>query len=425
MKKIMICTLLVILAMGVGTVCYGAQSGFGSGAAVIAEDVEMVKTGIVGERLSFGDGDFKSALCIPNFERITVTRVPSSAEGTLFLNGRRVSDGTVIERRHIGGLCFIPASDSVRECSFAFKVEGRGAGAEFDCRMKFIGGLNLPPVAEESNKSVKTQREVGVYGSMSAVDPEGDEIEYIVVSYPKYGILTMTDGDGGYRYTPVEGYTGDDRFVYVAMDEYGNYSYPAEVRLRVTERMSEAVYRDMQTRPEYNAALAMTAMNVMNGRIIGDGVYFMPDEGVSRAEFLAMALKCAGIDAAEDGAATFFDDDGDIPDALRPYVVAAQRRGLINGEYADGKLCFCPNRAVTKYEAAGLMAAVMGIDTEGEDGEFELEVSAPVWARGDVCAMYTLGIFDTSEDRDATAEVARADAAGYLYRMMSREKTAP
>ena len=52
-------------------------------------------------------------------------------------------------------------------------------------------------------------------------------------------------------------------------DSYGNYSELCKVSIDVTERMSEAVYADMKNHKEYNNAILLTAMGIMDGKLIG------------------------------------------------------------------------------------------------------------------------------------------------------------
>ena len=335
------------------------------------------------------------------------------------LGGRRVSEGKVISRRDLGGLTFIPATDKLSECSFRFTVNGYASVGEIECTLKLIDRINYPPKADGSSEKIeRTQASVAVWGCAKVSDPEGDELCYTVISYPENGRLSSFDKESGsYCYQPYDGYTGEDKFVYVARDSYGNYTYPITVKVSISERMTPTEYADMIDRPEYNAALAMTAMNVMNGRLVGDGVYFMPDEAVSRAEFLAMALKCAGIRPAENDTETFFDDDADIPRALKGYVKAAAELGITNGSFDDGKLSLLPNEVITKYEAAAIIAKISGIHDSDEDREYS-DTLVPVWARGSVSAMYTLGIFDENDVKSAADSMSRAEAAGYLYRML-------
>ena len=304
----------------------GAAASFGSGARVVAADVNMIKTGLIGQRISFTDGDFKSALCLPDFDAIRIIRIPSSTEGTLLLDGRRVAEGKIIKRRDIAKLSFLPASDSVRECSFRFAVN-ESCATEMDCILKFIDRVNYEPKVEEAVSAAenRTQMNIPYYGTMCGTDPEGDKLEYIIVLYPKNGTVELTESGGEYCYTPKADFVGEDSFTYVLRDEYGNYSSPTTVSLNVIERMCGAVYRDMLGRSEYNAAVAMTAMNVMTGKLVGDDLYFMPDEGITRAEFIAMALKCSGAKIDTKVSKTIFDDDDLISPSLKPYVSAAQK----------------------------------------------------------------------------------------------------
>ena len=413
---VLACATVILLSAG-ATVALA--SDFGSGAEVIAENEEMVKSGLFGKRIDFTDGDFKSAMAVADFESITVTRIPPSSEGVLMLDGRRVGVGKVITRREIGGLSFIPSGEAIPESGFSFTVNGL-SGVEIDCRLRYTDRINYAPSTEghSSESSVRTQESVSVYGRMYGKDPEGDALVYRVIAYPKSGSLEVTDSEtGAYRYTPTEGYVGEDKFVYVVRDEYGNYSYPVTVRLEVNERMSPTKYADMDLRSEYNAALAMTAIGVMNGRLVGDGMYFMPDEEVTRAEFLAMAMKSVGISPDRVGTKTVFDDDADIPEALRGYVSKAARLGIVGGDFEGGRLVFAPREAITKYEAARIMSSVLGLEISEEDEEYE-DTSVPVYARGSVSVMYTLGVFDEGDGEDMTECVSRADAASYLYRLL-------
>ncbi len=422
MKKIILTALTALLILGSLTItALAASPFFGYGAEVVASNVTMVKSGLLGKKLCFSDADFKSAMCVPDFGSITVTKIPSSTEGVLLLGGRRVSEGRVIKQKNLGALVFVPKSDKVSEASFSFCSEGYLGGAEIECRMKFLDKVNYAPEADKnaSAEVFNTQENIAVFGTLSAVDPEGDAIEYIIVSYPSHGVLEEPKSESGrFCYTPREGYTGKDSFVYTARDEYGNYSEPIKVSIRVSERMCDTVYTDMIGREEYNGAVAMTAMGVMSGRILGDDIYFMPEEELSRAEFVSLALKSLGIKADSSLSSTYFDDDGDIPSSLLPYVATAQRLGVIGGDFSDGRLLFSPNESITKYEAAKIMASLIGEETMSEEDVFADDTETPVWARGGVSAMVILGVFDSSDTEAVSSPVTRADAADYLYRLM-------
>ena len=418
-KRILVALTFSILCIFGLIGCVTASAYMGSGVMAVAADVDMVKTGLVGKKICFSDADFKSALTLADFDTVTITRIPASTEGTLLIGGRRVSEGRVIKRRNLASLVFVPATKDVRECSFSFTVDGYAGGAEIECRLRFLDNVNYAPETAERT-SVTTQAEISYFGTLTAAEPEEDGVKFMIVSYPSKGSLTLVDSESGrYCYTPGDGYTGTDKFVYVARDEYGNYSSLSTVSITVSARMCEAVYEDMGEREEYNAAVAMTAMGVMNGRLQGDGLYFMPEATVSRAEFVAMAMKCAGIRADSTLSSTYFDDDGDIPAGLKPYIATAQRIGLVNGDFRGGELLFSPNEAISGYEAAQIMARILGADEEGEESVFASDEQIPAWARVGVCAMYSFGIFDTDRGESLSESVTRANAAEYLYRMCS------
>ncbi len=418
MKTKKILAVLLLLAIFIPTLATGALAFRGAGVEVMSKDVCVVKAGLLGRKLTFSDADFKSAFAISDFEKITVTALPSSNEGTLLLAGRRISEGQSVKRRNIAAMVFVPASKEVTEASFSFTVDG---GRESVCRMRFTDKINYAPElggAGDASAYISTQADISVYGRMSATDKEGDSIEYMIVAYPKSGTLSVINEElGTYKYTPKASFTGYDSFVYVARDEWGNYSEPCEVSLKVVERMSDIVYRDMTDRTEYNAAVAMSAMGVMSGRQLGDDFYFRPDEAVSRAEFVAMALKSYGIRPDSTVGESYFDDNDEISPSLVGYVATAARLGVIDGEYEDGRLTFSPSKAISIYEAADIMSRLIGT-TDGEDSAYSEMTGVPVWARSGVAAMVVLGVID-SDAQDLTCAVTRADAAEFLYRMVN------
>lgn len=409
--KILLIVLSVAIAFGAMAPLAGAFTG--TGVEVLARDVSVVRSGIVGRKLVLSDKDIKCAFAIDDFESITVTALPSSKDGTLLLAGRRVREGQTVKRRNIAAMVFVPKDATVTETCFRFSLNGEG---DYLFTLKFLERTNYAPKLEggSTETSLSTQRDISVFGRMEATDPEGDRLTYVVCAYPRSGRLTEIGDGGEFMYTPNEGFTGYDRFVYAVRDEYGNWSEPKDVILRVNERMSEVVYRDMTDRAEYNAAVAMSAMGVMSGRLIGDDYYFIPEEGVTRAEFVAMALKAAGI-SAEVGE-SYFDDNEDIPAPLRGYIARAGSLGIVDGEYKDGRLLFSPARNITVIEAAGIMSRILGC-SGGESGEYSELTGVPSFAVGYLEAMSTLGIIDI-ESCNLEGEVNRADAAEFLYRMV-------
>ena len=422
-KKITVSVISALLLIG-SVFSIASSASFGSGVAVVASEAKIIKTGIYGQKIVFSDLDFKQGLAITDFDKIEIKKIPLSTEGTLLLAGRRVKEGTIIKRKNIGALVFVPASKTIEECKFSFTTEDFAEGAEVEFIIKFTDKVNYAPeINEIVSTSVSTQREISVFGQMSATDKEGDYIEYMVVSYPKSGILRVTNAENGeYVYTPPESFIGTDSFSYVARDEWGNFSKLCKVKIEVGERMSEVVYSDMTESPQYNAAVTLTAMGVMDGKMIGDGTYFMPEECVSRAEFLTMAMKCAGISGDKSTSQSYFDDNSEISAPHLPYVKTAAKLGIINGEFKGGKLLLRPNDTITKYEAAMIIAKLVDTSTTTSELSFTDTDTVPVWARDEVSALCSMGIISCDGDLvNGNAELTKAAAAEYLYNMLKHK----
>ena len=408
-----LCLTLVIVASSFVTLA--SASPFGIASEVISDEVTMIKAGLFGKKITFCDSDFKSALCINDFDAVKIESLPSSNAGTLRVGGRRVMEGQEIKRKSLARLEFIPKSREISEASFVFSVDG---GSSIVCTMKFTDKINYAPEhkAPTDSNAAATYESVSLFGRLYAEDPEGDELEYIVVAYPKYGYIE-TDNDGRYVYTPRDNYVGRDKFSYVVRDSFGNYTEPRTESISVYRRTTDVEYADMVGTREHNASLAMTALGVMNGRVIGDKTYFCPEEKLTRCEFVSMLLKSRGVRADSSVKSTFFDDDTDIPRALVGYIATAQRLGIIGGEFEGGKLLFKPNEEITKYECARIMSSLIGESSSVEEEVFMTDDGVPVWARGSVSHMRTIGVFD-SDEGGLTEAVTKADVAEYLYRLI-------
>lgn len=418
-KKI-ISASLALVTVFVGIFAVNASASFGAGVEVMTKSENLIKTGLFGKKLVFSDTDFKQGLAITDFDSVTITKIPPSTEGSLLLAGRRVSEGMKIRRKNIGSLVFIPTDKDVAESSFYFKVSPYADENEIEFKLKFTDKINYEPELEDASPtSILTQRDITIFGKMSATDKEGDEITYMVVAYPEYGTLEVLDEKTGkFRYTPPKGYVGEDEFCYVARDSWGNFSTLGRVSVNVSERLSEIEYRDMKESEGYNAAVALSAMGIMDGKIVGDGVYFMPEANVTRAEFVSMVMKALDIKADTTITESFFDDNGAIPKGLTSYVGTAERIGLITGKFENGKLLFSPNQAITSYEAASIIRRALGDKIELDVPTY-LESEIPIYAREDAYILCSLGIFDIEFSEIKKDDLmTKEECAMVLYKLL-------
>ncbi len=414
---ILVCFLILICT----SVSIFADASFGSGVNQIANESEIIKTATRGSKVIFSELDIKQSLLITDFDEIKITSIPKSTDGTLMFAGRRVYEGMTIKRKNIPALVFIPQSKDVTECSFTFVTPSYANGASVKFTLKFIEKVNYEPeIVDDALTTLTTQREIGIYGKMSAEDKEGDELEYMIIKYPKDGRLDVINSKTGeYVYTPPVDYTGEASFTYVARDVYGNFSTPSDVTINVIDRMSEVVYVDMKNHRDYSAAVALTALGVVDGKLIGGGMYFMPDETVTKAEFITMALKCAGINVDEKNTNVYFDDKDDIPAPILPYIAKASSLGAVYGSFKDGKLLLNPNEPITKYEVAMIISSLTEDIDEYVSLTFTDNDTYPVFAKDAIYKMCSLGIFEKDTATiDASKVLTKADCVRYLYNMM-------
>ena len=412
--------LLVLVAVPV------CASQMGSGVACLASTEPMVKSGIAGEPLSFSPADFRQAVGLSRIGGITVTELPDSTTGTLKLAGFRVKEGETIPEASLSSLTFTAATPLVSESSFRFKAEN-GSGVELTCRIRLTDEPNRAPsvgAIPETRLAVAAQSGTRTVGTLRSVDPEGDAVTYLLVTSPEHGSVVLTDRAAGtYCYTPKPGYTGSDRFRYVARDEYGNYSGIATVSVTVNARAVETVFDDMTGSPREGDALIAAAAGIMQGRIAGDRQLFDPAGTVTKAEFVVMAMKAAGIAPRAGLSHTFFDNDDTIPEEVGGYLATAQRMGIVVGTFDERGLTFAADEPITAAEAAAVAHRCLG----GRNAAVPVGSApsdVPVFARASVAALDGMGLLD-GIDRTKLAgktPLTRADAASLVAGMI-RETT--
>ncbi len=423
-RKLALLLAALLLLGGAAAVPISAYVRISYGTDCLAPASEMIKTVLRGDPFRFSETDFKQALGVSRVDAITVLTLPPAEDGALKLGESAVLCGQVISRKELAKLAFYPADKEMEKTSFTFCSNTTAGTTALTCTLRTADAINGAPRAgeEKSSLSVTTQKGIAVYGRMSAEDPEGDALSYFVISYPTRGRLTEADRTNGeFCYLPNEGTLGEDSFTYVARDEYGNYSYPVTVTVNVTARNTARVYADLNGHPAHHAALVLAEKNILLGSIEGDGMYFYPEEGLTRGEFLVMAMKSAGISPAAGVTKTWFDDDDKIPTTIKHYVATAALYGYVNGSFDGTGLYFYPDKTITRAEAAVMMNAILNIQSPEVRPVFVDSSDIPVWARESVYALHEAGIFSTEEGNSVSAAkpLTRANAAEALYAMMT------
>ena len=215
------------------------------------------------------------------------------------------------------------------------------------------------PVAE--NLEITTYRGVSCGGQLSAVDPEGDVLTYLVTTPPTKGTVEVEE-DGSFVYTPKEGKRGKDYFGYVAEDPEGNRSQEATVIIRIEKQKKGVSYSDMKGSAGEYAALLLSEEDVFTGEQIGGEYCFYPDRAVTRGEFLSMCMIVADEPVISAVMNTGYSDDEDIPAWMKPYVTATVMKGMDSPASGDAGRCFQPEASITRTEAVTMLNQALGLN---------------------------------------------------------------
>ena len=394
------------------------------GLRVMAAKEEMVFAGLCGNEISFTAEDIRRAMNLSELNYITVQSLPEPGEGTLFVGSVGATEGQVISAGSLSLLSFA-AADDTKPSEATMEISVNGSDYTVTCRLCLLDRLNYTPtvaLAPTVSLHIETYKGLPTAGTVSAYDPEGDELTYEIVRYAGHGRVSLTDRHtGAYVYTPDAGFVGQDSFDYVVYDRYGNYSTSATVSITVTPRPASVTYADIDGEGDAAAILSISAKGLMNGTKVGGETYFKPTESISRLEFLVTAMQAAGITAdtvASAGDPSFADRD-DIPVAMRPFVAYAAQKNYIGGKTIDGKLCFKPNDTITRAEAAVILSNIIGYAVEDTVTAFADADSMPVWSGEALTSLRALGILVTPDgNAHAGQTMTRATTAAWLCRSM-------
>ena len=394
------------------------------GLRVLAARDEIVFSGLCGNEITFTAEDFCRAMNLSSVNYITIQSLPTEGSGILYAGSVGASVGQTLSAGSLGNLSFA-AADDTKPCEAIMKVSVNGQGYEVTCRLKLTDRINYTPtvsLAPEVTLSVETYADMPAVGTLSAYDPEEDEMTFEIIRYAAHGRVTLTDKHtGAYIYTPDSGYVGTDAFSYVVRDQYGNYSTSAVISLTVSEKPASLTYADIDGIDEAAAILRVSAAGVMNGTRVGANQYFKPAEAMSRAEFLVIAMHAAGITEQDVAglSSPSFADAKEIPEAMAKYVSLAVRRGYVAGKQVDGKLCFCPDEPITRAEAAVILSNIIGYAKQTTVNAFADAEAMPAWSVKAMTSLKSLGILTPGDgNADARSLMTRADTALWLDRTM-------
>ena len=300
--------------------------------------------------------------------------------------------GTSIDATALEGLRFQSAQNpTVTTTSFLFTplFSTGQQGEEVTVTLYLLAQENQVPVAR--NMELVTYKNVPITGYFDAVDSDGDPLTFQLTSTPARGSVALAeDGSSRFVYTPYENKTGSDSFTYVAVDTAGNTSPEAKVSLRIEKPDTKVTYADLEGHEAQKAAIRLAEEGIYVGRYVNGRYFFDPDQAVSRAQFLTMAMAATGLEELEDVALTGFSDDASIPAWAKGPVSAALKAGAIQGSRDEtGAPVFGAGEAVTRAEAAVILDNLLDVTdvpvevfSSGAEGHWAAQAVANLSASG-------------------------------------------
>ena len=269
------------------------------------------------------------------------------------------------------------------------------------------------PIAR--NMEIKAYRGVAYTGTLTATDNEGEAVTFHIATLPAKGTLEFGE-EGVFVYTPDANKAGSDSFTFTAVDESGNVSAPATVKIKIARVSSGVDYADTEGRDCATAAVDLAEHGVFVGSKVGGDWFFEPERTVTRGEFVTMALAAAGIEAS-DVTVTGFADDGAIPTWAKGSAAAALAAGVVRGTATENGVAFRAERDVTLSEAAAMLGRILRV-TDVDLTDFD--ETAPAWYAQAVANLESVSVapaggFGGALDRSVT----RGEAARLLSAAMA------
>ncbi len=413
MKKIGFFGLLIFWLLCMGMTANAAL--LSPAISVMQDDFEMIKTGVGSNTVSFSREDFTSVLGTAEFSGIVIRNLPDPSDGVLKLGTEEIREGQIIETDMLDALRFVPAEPG-KTAVFDFLPCETNYEKPFVCTVYMLDTLNFAPTAQPC--AVSAMEGISVYGTLSAKDPDGDEITYHAASLPRNGILSLS-ADGSFIYTANEGSAPTDSFSYYACDRYGNRSQTAVVSINTTENASGIVYADLDRNECALPAAVLAEKGAFIGEKLGDEWIFSPDKTVTRADFLMMAMRMCDIDTSLRAAnQSGFADSDTFTATQNRYISVATGMGLVIGLDTENGRCFCPDEPITSEQASTLLGRI----AQYKELSFGKSVAASIDEEGvisdDGIAMLASVGLVVSDDRKT--ELTRADVARLLYTLTEK-----
>lgn len=363
------------------------------------------------EQFCFSGEDFTGA---GSDDGIFLTSLPVASVATVYHGDRILRAGDALPIHALDELTMTTHCISAKDTSISYYTVSDGTvSGRKELKFSILPKKNEAPKAE--NGTFETYRNIANTGTLPVTDPENGPLTYTIVTQPKRGTVELNE-DGTYSYTPFENKVGKDSFTFIATDDAGNASAEGKIFIEIKKPTDKEVYADMIGDEGAFTAMWLKEKGLFTGSEVGGNLCFEPEKAISRGEFLVMAMGVVEAEAEKSAMTTGFADENDTPVWLHPYITTALADGMISGTQCENGVCFLPQAALTKTEAAVMLQNMLQLPANNAHtvGAFE-ETELPAWAGEAVSALSSAGIcLDLSSTEEA---MTRREAANILYQV--------
>jgi hypothetical protein len=345
---------------------------------------------------------------------IIITDLPQASQGKLTVCGTNALLYETINRDGMNRLAFNPVKGSTN-ASFNFiplVPEKQEKAAKMVIAL--LDKPNTAPIAQLD--SIATEKNINIQGTLIVTDDDTDSLKIKIITPPEKGELTLNGIN--YTYEPFLDMTGNDSFVFIAVDKYGSTSAKTTENIKIEKPQGKISYADMNGNPYNYAAVKLAENGIMVSDKIGKNYYFKPDQIITKGDFLVMLIAASNKEKELSPTAnTGLQNDTQIPMYLKPYVEKAKVSGIIGGKVST--ISFNYNDPVTKTDAIMMIDSAAQIpDTELSAPVFNNNGTIPTWAMQAYINLYNNSIITKSEtNAESNGNLTRAEAAGMIWGM--------
>lgn len=354
----------------------------------------------------FRETDFR-ADTLSDLNGIFVTSVPEADVATVCLGERVIRAGDVLPCPCWASWSFCRSAPAGRRplCATAPSAARRSANRR---RSRSASARPRMPRRRPTARNWRRTKTFRTTAGSPGSDPEDTNLTFQLAEEPKRGKVELQE-NGSFVYTPAKNKVGEDSFTFTVTDAAGNVSRPATVRITVKKPSECRAFADLTGSLDQFEAMWTAAAGLTGGRSIGGTLCYLPQETVSRAEFLVMAMELLDVPVDDTLRVSGFADADDAPAWLQPYLASAMRRGIVNGMVSERGLVFRPNEPVTAGQAAVMLQNMLELPVSAAVSQTD----APYWAASSMQALQEAGIPLAAAD----TSVSRIEAARMLYRV--------